>query len=395
MTNHRPSVPRNVERKLWSESIGVCMNPDCQERLIDDSAGQSRNIGEMAHIIPHAKGGEISAENMILLCSNCHQKTEPLRIPEQEKLLRGWKERGITRNKKTLSRQFSSYRELEDQIKPLLLRNQQIFESYGPNLNSPEMRNLWLHFENEIIVNNARLRSILDVNKRFFHENNKKIIDEFILHIDEFIKTREDQIKIRSSLFPVEILYMFGIEYEDGYCVQNVSAVQNFVSSLKNTNKLIDFQIMPNEKNGVISYRQDDDVKTIYLSENRRMLQILFSGHLYSMKRTELKFDNLFFFLNWLTEKGIKWIYEDSSDLTVLIVEGKSEKYKVILFYSYCLSLNDLQSANVEQGCLIVNLHMWNQGPSSEDAKKYAQELECPIFNQNQFFVFCHRNCKK
>ena len=85
----RPSVPRNVERQLWSESCGFCMNPECLQQLISEST--EKNIGEMAHIVPHAKGGDVSVNNLILLCANCHVKTEPLRVQNGGVLLREWK----------------------------------------------------------------------------------------------------------------------------------------------------------------------------------------------------------------------------------------------------------------------------------------------------------------
>ena len=82
----RFSVPRNVERQLWSESCGFCMNPECLQQLITE-----KNIGEMAHIVPHAKGGDVSVNNLILLCANCHRKTEPRRVQNGGVLLREWK----------------------------------------------------------------------------------------------------------------------------------------------------------------------------------------------------------------------------------------------------------------------------------------------------------------
>lgn len=35
MSNYRKKVPLEVERKLYAESMGRCMNPDCLEPLFE------------------------------------------------------------------------------------------------------------------------------------------------------------------------------------------------------------------------------------------------------------------------------------------------------------------------------------------------------------------------
>ena len=112
MQNTRPVVPRNVERQLWSESCGFCMNPECSKQLISESAGQ--NIGQMAHIVPHAQSGNVSVDNLILLCANCHLGTEPLRTQNGEARLRSWKAQAKQRIEQQFSECFSSFELLED-----------------------------------------------------------------------------------------------------------------------------------------------------------------------------------------------------------------------------------------------------------------------------------------
>ena len=71
----RKSPSPIVTKQLWAESIGRCMNTECQRKLICEN----KNIGEMAHIAPHAKGGDESFENLILLCRNCHKMIDDSR----------------------------------------------------------------------------------------------------------------------------------------------------------------------------------------------------------------------------------------------------------------------------------------------------------------------------
>ena len=64
----RPSILLSTKRRLWAESMGHCMNPDCQVELVTDGV----SIGQMAHIKEHADSGAVSFDNLLLLCANCH-----------------------------------------------------------------------------------------------------------------------------------------------------------------------------------------------------------------------------------------------------------------------------------------------------------------------------------
>ena len=389
MSNSRPPVPRNVERQLWAESCGFCTNPDCQEKLIDPSA--NRNVGQMAHISPHSKGGSPSLSNLILLCANCHLKTEPLKEQDEASLalrLREWKKQAIERNEQRFALRLSSFDSLQEKVKPLLERNRQIFEVYGPNSNAPESRKLWLKFENELIANNSVLKCLLTANIDLFHQENKEPVQKFLLHVDEFVRTREDDVKLRQLLFPREILSMFGVERELSSHAPSVSALQNFVLLLKKQNKFIDLEFFPDP---TLVYRESGELQKLHLNDRGRVQQIFFSRRLYMPHKTELRLESLVFFLDWLTRNKIKWEFEDYCDLTTLILQVK---YRVKMFYSYCLSVSDLQKTTLSPGDYVVNLHMWNEGPSSSPAIKYAKSIGSVIYNQNQFFAFCHRKIK-
>ena len=138
----RSAVPRNTERMLWAEAIGHCMNPECQAELI----GKGISIGEMAHINAHADGGDVSFENLILLCSTCHTRTDantanPTTVP-----LRDWKSNRNSEIEKRFAKHHSSFEDLKESVTPILRRNGQIFDSYGPNdeLQGGERHELWV-----------------------------------------------------------------------------------------------------------------------------------------------------------------------------------------------------------------------------------------------------------
>ncbi|EAD8855613.1 HNH endonuclease, partial [Listeria monocytogenes] len=65
----RENITENVKRRLYTESMGRCMNPNCQRELLQGSG----DIIEKAHIIPYCKTSDNSFENLIVLCPNCHK----------------------------------------------------------------------------------------------------------------------------------------------------------------------------------------------------------------------------------------------------------------------------------------------------------------------------------
>lgn len=57
-------IDENVKRKLYAESLGRCMNPNCQRRLFLGG----RDISEKAHIVAYCKTEDNAYENLVLLC---------------------------------------------------------------------------------------------------------------------------------------------------------------------------------------------------------------------------------------------------------------------------------------------------------------------------------------
>ena len=56
-------ISENVERRLYAESMGYCMNPECHKPLFSKNNG---DIIEKAHIDPYCKGANNTFENLII-----------------------------------------------------------------------------------------------------------------------------------------------------------------------------------------------------------------------------------------------------------------------------------------------------------------------------------------
>lgn len=56
----REQISENVKRRLCAESMGRCMNPNCQEELFKNNG----DIMEKAHIIPYCDTADNSFENL-------------------------------------------------------------------------------------------------------------------------------------------------------------------------------------------------------------------------------------------------------------------------------------------------------------------------------------------
>lgn len=61
-------IDEYTKRKLYAESMGRCMNPDCKIELFAENG----DIIEKAHIDPYCETADNSFENLVLLCPNCH-----------------------------------------------------------------------------------------------------------------------------------------------------------------------------------------------------------------------------------------------------------------------------------------------------------------------------------
>ena len=388
--SNRPNVPRNVEKQLWSESMGHCMNPECMRELIEFGS----NVGEMAHITANSESGDASFDNLILLCRICHKNVDDARKQISiGKLavdkLREWKAERNREIRTRFQRRYESFAALKAAVTPILQGNGQIFDSYGPdsrNLANTELHPLWRKFEPTVIANNTKLEAILVANKKLLHFSNQEIVDRFVSHAREFVNTRGDTPIARVNLFPKELLSVFGLDVVHKEYVPNVSALQNLIAGLMNQGRFIALDLAPH---AILRYRDDAGSETcLHLGDRPNLEQIYFNRYCYTPRTTNMRLESLIFVAGWLHRQRVPWNIPDYQDLTTFDVNNT---HRVKFLYEYTVSVEELSSIEVTDNLLVVNLHNWNGGPYSEKAMRYARTHRFKALNRNGFFSFVHR----
>ena len=131
--NRRPPVPRSVERKLWAESMGHCMSPDCQVELYQNGT----NLGEMAHMVPHAEGGDVTFENLLLLCLNCHTQIDENRTESTMSQLNQWKSNRNAEISRSFEKSTLPLKSLKPRVCRSSIDNYRYLRATGPLLITP------------------------------------------------------------------------------------------------------------------------------------------------------------------------------------------------------------------------------------------------------------------
>lgn len=375
----RPNTPANIKRKLYYESCGHCLNPSCRSNFFE------KDCGEKAHIIPVKNGGLSSHENIILLCANCHEQFDREPSSWDPNTLTEWKKTNRENIEAMFTQEVHNFVDLKSMVAPILENNQKIFENYGPHIN--DTNELWNKFEYQLIANNKRLELMLNKNRKLLPYSNQDIVDNFILHSKEFAETRDDPTIPRKILFPEKLLSIFGLAKVDTGLMENVSIVQNIITHLQqNGNVYINFST-PNPE---LRYLNEAGAETtLDLTDGPNLMQIVFTNRLFKPKNTSLRLTKLIFFLNWLSGSGIEYEFHTYPDLSRLMLNGTHE---IQLFYEYTLSLSDLHHVKKSPDLVCVNLYNWNGGLCTAAAKNYANSVDMKVFNQEEFFIFAHRN---
>ena len=151
----RREITVHVTRKLYAESMGRCMNPNCQKELFKDNG----DIIEKAHIIPFCETYDNSFENLIVLCPNCHKDLDKNNAFSPNEV-REWKQLRRQELETFFSQKCETFDELKTKVVPLLYENKTIYESYYLE----DKKELWDNIEGKILVNNRKLRKILENN---------------------------------------------------------------------------------------------------------------------------------------------------------------------------------------------------------------------------------------
>ncbi len=363
------------------------MNPACQIDLMEDGT----SVGTMAHILAHAGGGDVTFENLILLCTRCHTFIDKTATTGTQAMLRQWKENRNHEISERFEKQYTSFEKLRESVTPIFERNRQIFEKYGPRDDSPqssEIHDLWVRFEGELVSNNRRLELILNANKKLLPLENQDIVVEFVSHVREFEATRVKNQIWRQCLFPEKILSVFGIVEALIGLPPNLSALQNFIEYLYQRDLFISLDL---EEDPCLTYYNRGEIKMVMLRDRPRIQQVFWNGRFYKPETTDVRIGSLVFFVKWLCKNGIRYEFSDMANLTELILNGR---HKIKLCYQYLLSISEVSDMKLMRDDLVVNLHNWNGAPISEDAREYTSDIGVRLFSQNDFFRFAHRNIK-
>ena len=383
--NQRPQIPRRTQRMLWSESMGRCMNPQCHVDLFQDNA----NVGELAHIEANADGGDVTFDNLLVLCRHCHKKIDDNRQLWPREVLRQWKKDRNSEIKQRFSERFASFNDLQAVVVPILERNGRIFEGYGPTgdpSTAAERHALWLLFEGELVANNRRLEHILNANMELLHPQNQNIVEAFVAHAREFVQTREEAPVSRVKLFPREVNSIFGIERVNGVPVPNVSALQNFIAQLVYEDRFISLELVPDQ---VLTYREDGKLQNLHLNDRPNVQQLYWNSRFYRPQSTDVPYGSLVFILNWLKQRGIHFEWHDVTKLTEVTL---ANKYSITFVYKYLLSDIDLYQVTDRKNLIIVNLHTWVDNDVDVANIVKISDVGVHVLRQSEFFRFAYDN---
>lgn len=376
MSNYRKKVPLEVERKLYAESMGRCMNPDCLEPLFEGAV----DIGEKAHICAYRDTKDNSFDNLILLCPNCHKKfdkQQQFSVTEIE----NWKQQREEKLNKLFSVKFSSFSELKKRVAPILIQNREYYENYYL-----KNKKLWNKVEPEILANNQVLveyfKKNLDlVQDSNYEVSNREYVNKFITHANEFKLTRLDEEKERVVLFPKEIDSMFGVKPVNDGGLPITESFEEYIRKLEEQGKFI--KVVLGISNPYIEKKSSLGNEKIYLNDTPRMEQILFDNKCF--RKTKVRFESLNFALSYIRNNGLTFRFLKNDNLRNIEVKGK----RLLFVYEYCLSKVELQTILPQEGTFIVNLHNWNgNGSISDAACEFARKINVTLLTMDNFYEF-------
>lgn len=371
-------ISTQVERRIYAESMGRCMNPECKVELFKDSG----DIMEKAHIIPYCDTKDNSYENLIILCPNCHtnfDKNNAFSVDDVEK----WKKIRKAEFERFFSKEYDTFEDLKSEVVPLLLHNQAIFENYY----SEDQRGLWDIFEGEILSNNRILRKILKHNTKLIQKHSQEsysnlaIVQKFMLHIDEFEATRISKEKIRHVLFPAEINSLFGIKPLQKDFIPSVESIESLIAVLLNKGEFE--SIVLGIDNPYIQVKKDSSSEKIYLNDTPRLRQIYYDSKCF--RKVNVRFESLNYALKVIKSRGLNFDFLEIDNLKEITVNG----VKIVFIYEYCLSKVKLQQLCPEEKCVVLNLHNWNgECCISGEAYELAKEMKVTLLTMDKFYKY-------
>ena len=372
---NRKAIAENVKRRLWAESMGRCMNPDCRAELFIKNS----DIMEKAHIGAYYETEDNSYENLIVLCPNCHKKFDKTGFID-ENIVKQWKE--IRRNEleNFFSVELSSFDQLKEKVVPFLSENYSIYKSYYLSGN----KSLWDKFEPQILSNNEKLKLLFENNRTLFQQHsykeysNLELIQKFITHVDEFKITRDDGEKLREVLFPQEINSIFGIMPVTDYILPSTESMEELIKVLRKEN-LIDEVMLGTDRPYILLKNREK----IFMDDTPRVRQLYYDNSCF--RKTGVRLESLNFALKYLRSRNINFTYVNQDSLR----EIKVNDINIVFVYEYCLSRTFLSSMSPKPNYVIVNLHNWNGSCCiSREALNLADNFEVKLLTMDEFYGY-------
>lgn len=374
----RDKISVHVERALFSEAMGRCMNPECQNELFIGDG----DIMERAHIDAYCETKDNSFDNLVILCPTCHTKFDKLHLYTMEQIDE-WKRTRKSEVERFFSKEFASFEELSKVVVPILLENKSCFENYFLNGNKV----LWDKFEGRILVNNRKLKALFESNLQLFQRHPEKeysnlyCVQQFIAHTNEFEATRCDEEKIRQVLFPNEINSIFGINPMEDSFLPSTESLEALIAIFRKEGKYK--SIVLGVENPYLSFLDGEETRKLYLKDIPRLRQLY---HDYNCFRsTKVRLDSLNFAFSCLRSKKLRWKFVKSNNLREISVNG----VKFTFVYVYCLSDAILMSMNPEENSIVVNLHGWNgEHCISKKAHERAKQMKVKLMTTDNFRAY-------
>ena len=371
----RKRILENTKRMLYAESMGRCMNPNCETKLFLNG-----DIGEKAHITPHCSTADDSFENLLLLCPNCHTEFDKNHTFKSYEV-KSWKSKRHEQISQIFEQQFDSFEKLENAVKPIFEENKTIYANYYLKDN----KKLWDKFTSSILTNNQKLKLILNKNKHLLQDHpnkeysNLELVNQLIQHIDEFVETREDEEKIRTVLFPEKTFSIFGVQAVKDGLFESTESLECLIGRLNAIEISIDTD------NPYIKYIDKDEIITLNLHDTPRLRQLYEQYNCF--RKIELRLTNLNFILKWLRNNNIDYSFCNLPCLSEIKIKDKQFKF----IYKYCLSKAEVISLYPKLGVTIINLHNWNgECCISSEAYIQANNMGVTILTSSKFYKYVY-----
>lgn len=377
----RETINENVKRRLYAESMGRCMNPRCQKELFINDG----DIVEKAHIRPYCKDADNSYENLIILCPNCHTEFDKISAFGADEV-KSWKQARREELDRIFSEKCSNFDDLKKRVVPLLLENRTIFENYYLG----DERVLWDKMEPKILVNNRKLKVLLESNIGLFQSHsvkeysNVECVRLFIAHIDEFETTRLDVEKCRKILYPVKIDSIFGIEPLQESLLPSTESLEELITKLNDEGKFHSIHL--GKDNPYVEIYEDKKLVKLFLLDTPRMRQMYYEHRCF--RGAKVRLESLNYALKYMSSRNISFSFVCYNNLREVVACNK----KIIFVYEYCLSKVQLLQIAAEEKSVIVNLHNWNGSSCiSREAYEVASEMGITLLTMDDFYGYVNR----